>query len=378
MKSVYLSLIWLSRVCVSAAFATVLASSSTEKQSQIHVRWKGPRTSSSHLSSTTCQAKTSDVFCLDTIRKSLIRQEETIIFAMIERSQFAQNRIVYVPDGFPDLRCMDENDNIEECENSNGISLLDYMLIGTEALHAKVRRYTSPEEHSFFPSQLPAVRALSDLDFPELLSPTNEADQINFNDVLMKIYLNEIVPEIASEGDDEQHGSTVTCDVAVLQAISKRVHYGKFVAESKYQSDPEGYQKLIDADDAEGVMALLTNAAVEEKVLRRARLKAATYGREPLLSQMPPIEGVSDHKSEIVAAAAASAVVAAVEALNDEGEMRKGKVDPKTVEEIYRDFIIPLTKDIEVAYLYRRCGRDPPRNLDPSKLMEKYRNFFAH
>lgn len=378
MKSVYLSLLWLSRVCVSAAFATELASSSTEKQSQIHVRWKGPRTSSSHLSSTTCQAKTSDVFCLDTIRKSLIRQEETIIFAMIERSQFAQNRIVYVPDGFPDLRCMDENDNIEECENSNGISLLDYMLIGTEALHAKVRRYTSPEEHSFFPSQLPAVRALSDLDFPELLSPINEADQINFNDVLMKIYLNDIVPEIASEGDDEQHGSTVTCDVAVLQAISKRVHYGKFVAESKYQSDPEGYQKLIDADNAEGVMALLTNAAVEEKVLRRARLKAATYGREPLLSQMPPIEGVSDHKSEIVAAAAASAVVAAVEALNDEGEMRKGKVDPKTVEEIYRDFIIPLTKDIEVAYLYRRCGRDPPRNLDPLRLMEKYHNFFAH
>ena len=37
-------------------------------------------------------------------------------------------------------------------------------------------------------------------------------------------------------------------------------------------------------------MRLLTNEKVEQKVLRRARLKAATYGREPLLAELPPIE----------------------------------------------------------------------------------------
>ena len=38
----------------------------------------------------------------------------------------------------------------------------------------------------------------------------------------------------------------------------------------------------------------------------------------------------------------------------------KKKVDPAVIEEVYRDIIIPMTKDIEVAYLFRRCGREPP------------------
>lgn len=39
--------------------------------------------------------KTKDVLSLDSIRSSLIRQEETIIFALIERAQFHENGIVY-------------------------------------------------------------------------------------------------------------------------------------------------------------------------------------------------------------------------------------------------------------------------------------------
>jgi chorismate mutase len=157
-------------------------------------------------------------------------------------------------------------------------------------------------------------------------------------------------------GDDEQHGSTSLCDIAVLQALSRRVHYGKFVAESKYRSDPMAYQTLVHENNAKGVMALLTDDIVEKKVLRRARLKAATYGSEPLLIELPQIEG-TDTTSTLVAAAAASAVVAALSATT---QQREGKVDPSVIEEIYRDIIIPMTKDIEVAYLFRRCGREPP------------------
>ena len=143
------------------------------------------------------------------------------------------------------------------------------------------------------------------LEYPEdLLSSVGDAQDLNFNTVLMKQYIEKIVPVIAKAGDDEQHGSTVLSDIAVLQALSRRVHYGKFVAESKYRSDPQGYQRLIDAGDADGVMKLLTNEAVEEKVLKRARLKAATYGTEPLLTELPPIE-CSD-TTNVVAAAAAS------------------------------------------------------------------------
>ena len=335
-------------------------------------------TSSTKASATRLFDTTSDVLSLDSIRKSLIRQEETIIFALIERAQFLQNAIVYEKDAFGDLGCPSSN-SMDECEEEDALSLLDFMLIGTELLHAKVRRYTSPEEHAFYPDRLPddcTLRALGDLDYPELLSGVGDADKINFNPVLFATYVNEIVPAITRSGDDEQHGSSVTCDVAVLQALSKRVHYGKFVAESKYQSNPNEYQRLVDADDAEGVMALLTNVAVEEKVLRRARLKAATYGREPLMSHMPPIEG-TDETSEIVAAAAASAVVAAVEAMNCETAKKKGKVDPNVIESIYRDFVIPLTKDIEVAYLYQRCGREPPTNLKMSHLTSKYAGIFS-
>ena len=239
------------------------------------------------------------------------------------------------------------------------------MLVGTEALHFAVRRYTSPEEHAFFPERLPTCNTvLEELEFPRLLSDVGDASGVNFNEILLKKYISEVVPAICQPGDDEQHGSTALCDVNVLQALSKRVHYGKFVAESKYLADPEGYQKLVDAGDAEGVMKLLTNEAVEAKVLRRARLKAATYGTEPLLADLPPLEAEGE-KTTIVAAAAASAVVAAIEAMGDEGtdsvESRvKNKVCPSTVESIYRDLIIPLTKDVEVAYLFRRCGKEPP------------------
>ena len=43
------------------------------------------------------EVSTSDIFSLDSIRATLIRQEETIIFAMIERAQFRRNLAIYDP-----------------------------------------------------------------------------------------------------------------------------------------------------------------------------------------------------------------------------------------------------------------------------------------
>ena len=317
------------------------------------------------------QVKTVDVLSLDSIRHSLIRQEETIIFALIERAQFRHNDIVYQKGGFGDIGVpagsydpkVDNSDSAED----EPLTFLEYMLVGTEALHCMARRYLSPEEHAFFPERLPRrgpLPSLPSLQYnQELLSQQGGASSVNFNRRLLKLYMDRIVPSVCDKGDDEQHGSTALCDIAALQALSRRVHYGKFVAESKYRSDPDEYQRLVDAGDADGVMELLTNASVEAKVLRRSRLKAATYGSEPLLSELPPIEG-SDATSTLVAAAAASAVVAALSALDGHhqysGSAYKGKVDPSVIEEVYRDIIIPMTKEIEVAYLFRRCGREPP------------------
>jgi chorismate mutase len=322
------------------------------------------------------EIKTVDVLSLESIRSTLIRQEETIIFALIERAQFRQNLIAYEKGGFAGLGTPVGVTPVEcdvpvgtpvgvtpaECDDE--LSFLEYMLIGTEALHCRSRRYTSPEEHPFFPERLPEgpIEALPKLQYPSLLSSEGGASDLNFNQILRKKYIDIVVPSLSKRGDDEQHGSTVLCDVAVLQALSRRVHYGKFVAESKYRSDPEGYQRLVDAGDTNGVMRLLTNDVVEAKVCRRARLKAATYGQEPLLVDLPRIEG--GDTSSIVAAAAASAVVAALEAIEHD-KVQPGKVDPAVIESIYKDIIIPLTKVIEVAYLYRRCGREPPADYMP-------------
>lgn len=40
---------------------------------------------------------------------------------------------------------------------------------------------------------------------------------------------------IAAPGDDGNYGSAATIDVLCLQALSKRIHYGKFVAEAKFR-----------------------------------------------------------------------------------------------------------------------------------------------
>ena len=51
-----------------------------------------------------------------------------------------------------------------------------------------------------------------------------------------------------------------------LQALSKRIHYGKFVAEAKFQAHKEEYSDLIRRRDTDGIMRLLTDAVVEKKV----------------------------------------------------------------------------------------------------------------
>ena len=53
-----------------------------------------------------------------------------------------------------------------------------------------------------------------------------------------------------------------------MQALSKRIHYGKFVAEAKFLASREEYSSLIRAQDADGLMRLLTDEGVEAKVCR--------------------------------------------------------------------------------------------------------------
>ena len=99
---------------------------------------------------------------------------------------------------------------------------------------------------------------------PQVLAPCAEA--INLNNLIMDLYLQELVPGITEPGDDNNYGSAAMQDVLCLQALSKRIHYGKFVAEAKFRADPEQYQRLIQNKDQDAIMHTLTSIDVEKKV----------------------------------------------------------------------------------------------------------------
>ncbi len=110
-------------------------------------------------------------------------------------------------------------------------SMVEYILRNTEAMHGKIRRYTSPDEHPFYPEDLPSL-VLPPINYPSLLHPYGE--KININDQVLALYFENLLPRITTEGDDGNHGSTALCDVNVLQTPSKRIHYGKYVAHTAF------------------------------------------------------------------------------------------------------------------------------------------------
>lgn len=116
-------------------------------------------------------------------------------------------------------------------------------------------------------------------------------------------------------------------------------HLFSFVVFAGYrgvQEDSKTYQELCRAGDVLGVLELLTNKSVEEKVLQRAFVKASTYGSD-----------ISDVPSD------------GSEGSDDKGG-RNFKVNPQCIVDIYREMVIPLTKDVEILYLFQRTGYPCP------------------
>jgi chorismate mutase len=197
------------------------------------------------------------------------RLEDTITFHLIERVQFPLNPTIYTPGGV-------------KIPNSS-LSLFDWVLKEQERVQSLIRRYESPDEYPFFPNALQNP-ILQPLNYPHILHPNN----VEVNQELKQRYIEIILPNACREfgredrGErQENYGSTATCDVSCLQALSRRIHFGKFVAESKFQKETERFVALIRARDRVGIDAAITDAKVEKKVLERLRLKAKTYGTDP-------------------------------------------------------------------------------------------------
>lgn len=208
------------------------------------------------------------------------------------------------------------------------ISFLDWYLREQEKLQSLIRRYESPDEVPYYPDALQKP-ILKSLNYPKILY-TND---VSVNDSIKKFYVENFLPAVCPDfghGDrgesQENYGSTATCDISCLQALSRRIHYGKFVAESKFRSEEEKFTKMIKAEDREGIAAAITKPAVEKQVLERLRLKALTYGKD-----LSCPEGSESH----------------------------AKIDVDAVVRMYEEFVIPLTKEVEVEYLMQRLLPEP-------------------
>ncbi|RDX64676.1 Chorismate mutase 1, chloroplastic, partial [Mucuna pruriens] len=251
----------------------------------------------------------SENLTLENIRHSLIRQEDNIIFSLLKRAQYCYNAETYNPDAF-------------SMDGFHG-SLVEYIIRESEKLHAKVGRYKCPDEHPFFSDGLLEPMLLP-LHYPQVLHPI--ADSININDKVWNMYFRNLIPRLVKEGDDGNCGSTSVCDTLCLQALSKRIHYGKFVAEAKFQASPDTYKVAILAQDKDMLMDMLTFIDVEEAIKRRVEEKAKTYGQDVVA-----ITNTKEHQVKLVY-----------------------KITPSLVADLYGDWIMPLTKEVQVAYLLRR------------------------
>jgi chorismate mutase len=237
------------------------------------------------------------------------RLEDTITFHLIERVQFPLNKNIYVPGAVP----IPDSD----------LSFMDWYLREQEKLQSLIRRFESPDEYPFFPEQL-QQSILPSLAYPKILHP----NKVDVNDKIKTFYIEQFLPAVCPDFgredrgvSQENYGSSATCDIACLQALSRRIHFGKFVAESKFQSETEKFTQLIKAGDRDGIGEAITNKAVEKTVLERLKLKAQTYGTDP------SVGATGAHQA---------------------------KINVDAVVSMYEDFVIPLTKEVEVEYLMQR------------------------
>lgn len=263
-----------------------------------------------------------DSLNLDRIRALLTRLEDTIIFCLIERSRFPSNSLAY-----------DSGSNFSiAIPGSPSQSLVRYVIEATEATQALAGRYEKPEEQPIFLKELPTPLVHSN--YTQVLHPAGAS--ININQNISDLYFNQMLPLFTSVGDDGNYASTAAADLACLQALSLRIHYGKFVAESKFKAAPGLYDIPIRGKDEKKLMELLTSVKQEETVKKRVMEKAATIAQDVKVDDASNGTTTNDNCT----------------AINNKNTTYK--VDPKAVGIIYEQWVIPLTKEVEVKYLLSR------------------------
>ncbi|KAE8215992.1 hypothetical protein CF327_g786 [Tilletia walkeri] len=316
------------------------------------------------------------------IRSVLIRLEDTICFLLIERAQFARNEKMYIPKAFPELVQREQWDG----------SWLTWFLKETEATHAKVRRWQAPDEWPYTSLEHLPQPILPSIDYPHVLHQTAVT---LVHDRILDFYQKQLVPGITArwgEGaDDGQYGSAAICDCELLAALSRRIHFGMFVSESKFQSDPASFIPHILAKPEPNRLELeklITKPAVEAALLVRLEQKASVYGQDLDLDRSAPPTKPRSRQGSTNAISVRSdsefaqgqAPSAEIVAAGDPHPLASstpsaptpkvaGKIDVNEVVKLYHQFVIPITKDVEVEYLVKRLDGLSQEEID--ELMQQ-------
>ncbi|XP_066351508.1 chorismate mutase 2-like [Miscanthus floridulus] len=150
---------------------------------------------------------------LDTARDFLTREEDTIVFSLLERAKYPLNRPAYAPLHF----------GAEPCRHLNA-SFAELFIRDSEAVQSKAGRYQSLQEIPFFAYRVPFTLA-PPYNFTRDLYPA--AALVNVNDAIWSMYFNELLPLLAKNGDDGNYAVTADADLTCLQVLSRRINYGR-------------------------------------------------------------------------------------------------------------------------------------------------------
>ncbi len=238
---------------------------------------------------------------LDLIAARLESLEETIIHRFIDRAQFAYNARAYERGASGFAGGGDE-------------ALFELRLAAQERMDAEFGRYEVPEERPVL-RELPQARRTVYMPPPPLA--VDDFNVVNQSALICEAFLAQL-PLLCAESDDGQYGSSVEHDVAAIQAIARRVHYGAlFVAEAKYRRAPERFGAAAASADREALLEMLTRPEVEAAIIERLGEK---------------VTRLQAHVNRRV----------------------RRVIGPEVVVAFYRDTIIPLTKAGQVEYLMAR------------------------
>ena len=227
--------------------------------------------------------------------------EETIIYKLLDRAQFAVNQCIYLP-GYSGF------------SGESKRSLFEIRLSSQEIMDAQFGRFHVPEERPFT-SNLPISRR--EVSLPQTELAIDDFNIVNLSEDIKKAYLT-ILPTLCSGGDDGQYGSSVEHDVFAVQSINRRIHFGSlYVAESKFIGSPSEYTALIRNNDKVGLMEKLTRKEVEDRIISRVFEKTCSIQ------------------------------------MNVNKTVRR-VIEPQIIVAFYQETIIPLTKKGEIKYLLNR------------------------